>query len=303
MAHVSDRTVLTRVAAWLVVLLVLGLSVGTAHAQGDDSSDAPATDNATGADVSASDAATAPAPDRSNVTPNAAAAGGNSNPLDDVAYMSLSELFLTNIYINSLLLGLSVLAVLLLVFFTLTISSSTMAPRSLLEELRRMVSVGDYKQAIDYCRANQRIFSASIAQRAIENAEQEQAIIMQVVEAEGRRRAELIWNRISYLADIANVAPMLGLLGTVIGMIQGFGALTLDAPGAKAVLLSENIAMAMATTMFGLVVAIIALACHALVKSRATAALAEVERAVHDVADQLGNNAAAAPPLSRGARP
>lgn len=216
--------------------------------------------------------------------------------------LTIQYLFLTNPYINGILLALSVLSLILLIFFWLTISSSIMAPRSLLEEIRRMVSAGDYKQAVDYCRSHQRVFAASIAQRAIENADQDQTIIMQVVESEGRRRAELIWNRISYLADIANVAPMLGLLGTVIGMIQGFDVMDMVASGVKADLLSQNIAMAMGTTMFGLIVAIIALACHALAKGRATAALGEVERAVHDIADQLGGNAAASSTISRGAK-
>ncbi len=216
--------------------------------------------------------------------------------------LTIQYLFLTNPYINGILLALSVLSLILLIFFWLTISSSIMAPRSLLEEVRRMVSAGDYKQAVDYCRSHQRVFAASIAQRAIENADQDQTIIMQVVESEGRRRAELIWNRISYLADIANVAPMLGLLGTVIGMIQGFDVMDMVASGVKADLLSQNIAMAMGTTMFGLIVAILALACHALAKGRATAALGEVERAVHDIADQLGGNAAATSTISRGAK-
>lgn len=216
--------------------------------------------------------------------------------------LTIQYLFLTNPYINGILLALSVLSLILLIFFWLTISSSIMAPRSLLEEVRRMVSAGDYKQAVDYCRSHQRVFAASIAQRAIENADQDQTIIMQVVESEGRRRAELIWNRISYLADIANVAPMLGLLGTVIGMIQGFDVMDMVASGVKADLLSQNIAMAMGTTMFGLIVAIIALACHALAKGRATSALGEVERAVHDIADQLGGNAAASSTISRGAK-
>jgi biopolymer transport protein ExbB len=110
---------------------------------------------------------------------------------------------------------------------------------------------------------------------------------MGMVDTEGKRRADILWNRVSYLSDIANVAPMLGLLGTVIGMMRAFFRLDSVDISVKSRALSSDIAGAMATTMFGLIVAIMALAFFSIIKGRATRVLAEAEQAVHAVADHI----------------
>jgi len=62
--------------------------------------------------------------------------------------------------------------------------------------------------------------------------------------------------RLHYLPNLANVATLLGLLGTIIGLIQAFTAVAVADPSQKATLLAKGISMAMNTTAFGLVVAI-----------------------------------------------
>ena len=110
---------------------------------------------------------------------------------------------------------------------------------------------------------------------------------MDMMDSEGKRRADILWNRISYLADIANVAPMLGLLGTVLGMINAFFAMKFESLSASSSALSTSIGAAMATTMFGLIVAIIATFCYSIVKSRLTRSLASAEEVVHSLTDHM----------------
>jgi biopolymer transport protein ExbB len=88
---------------------------------------------------------------------------------------------------------------------------------------------------------------------------------------------EALQGRVAYLATIGNVATMLGLLGTVYGLILAFGALGDTSAGERAVRLSEGISTAMATTAFGLLVGIPALAAHAWLEARARALMATVE--------------------------
>ncbi len=88
---------------------------------------------------------------------------------------------------------------------------------------------------------------------------------------------EALHGRVTYLATIGNVATMLGLLGTVYGLILAFGALGDTSAGERAVRLSEGISTAMATTAYGLLVGIPALAAHAWLEARARAAMALVE--------------------------
>ncbi len=76
--------------------------------------------------------------------------------------------------------------------------------------------------------------------------------------------------RTHYLATFANLATLLGLLGTIIGLIQGFTAVANANPTEKADMLSASISVAMNTTAFGLMVAIPLLLIHALLQTKTT---------------------------------
>jgi biopolymer transport protein ExbB/TolQ len=76
--------------------------------------------------------------------------------------------------------------------------------------------------------------------------------------------------RTHYLASFANIATLLGLLGTIIGLIQAFQAVANANPAEKADLLSASISVAMNTTAFGLIVAIPLLLMHSVIQSKTT---------------------------------
>ena len=74
--------------------------------------------------------------------------------------------------------------------------------------------------------------------------------------------------RTGYLSTLANIATLLGLLGTIIGLISAFTAVADADPAQKATLLSQSISVAMNTTAFGLISAIPLLLFHALLQSK-----------------------------------
>ena len=74
--------------------------------------------------------------------------------------------------------------------------------------------------------------------------------------------------RTHYLPVLANVATLLGLLGTIMGLIQSFKAVSLADPSQKAALLAQGIAVAMNTTAFGLIVAIPMMLIYAYLQAR-----------------------------------
>lgn len=89
-----------------------------------------------------------------------------------------------------------------------------------------------------------------------------------------------IERRTPYLATFANVATLLGLLGTIIGLIAAFTAVANADPAEKATLLSQSISIAMNTTAFGLMVAIPLLLVHSLLQSKTSAIVESLEIAV-----------------------
>lgn len=85
--------------------------------------------------------------------------------------------------------------------------------------------------------------------------------------------------RTHYLATFANIATLLGLLGTIIGLINAFTAVSSANPAEKADLLSASISVAMNTTAFGLIVAIPLLLMHTLLQTKTTEIIDSLEMA------------------------
>ena len=85
--------------------------------------------------------------------------------------------------------------------------------------------------------------------------------------------------RTPYLATLANIATLLGLLGTIIGLIAAFTAVANADPTEKATLLSQSISVAMNTTAFGLIAAIPLLLLHAMLQTKTTEIVDSLEMA------------------------
>lgn len=85
--------------------------------------------------------------------------------------------------------------------------------------------------------------------------------------------------RTGYLATLANISTLLGLLGTIIGLIAAFSAVATADPSEKASLLSQSISVAMNTTAFGLIAAIPLLACHSILQTKTTEIVDSMEMA------------------------
>ncbi|RMF59525.1 MAG: MotA/TolQ/ExbB proton channel family protein [Calditrichaeota bacterium] len=93
--------------------------------------------------------------------------------------------------------------------------------------------------------------------------------------------------RTHYLSMIANVATLLGLLGTIIGLIQSFQSVALADSSQKAALLSAGISVAMNTTAFGLVVAIPSMVFHSYIQAKTNSLIDEINENVARIYQRL----------------
>src|SRR3989449_1187812 len=103
--------------------------------------------------------------------------------------------------------------------------------------------------------------------------------VREIAETEGSRVAASLNNRVTYLADIGMIAPLLGLLGTVLGIIRSFGALGADLGTARYVLLSKGISEALVNTCAGLAIGIPAMMFYAVFRGKAQKLISELESA------------------------
>lgn len=94
--------------------------------------------------------------------------------------------------------------------------------------------------------------------------------------------------RIGFLAMFANVATLLGLLGTITGLIHSFAGIANANPVEKASILSAGISLAMNTTAYGLIVAVPALIMYAVLQNRATRLSEDLNKAALNLFIQLG---------------
>src|SRR5436189_2517796 len=102
---------------------------------------------------------------------------------------------------------------------------------------------------------------------------------LETSEIQGSQVAASLNNRFTYLADIGMIAPLLGLLGTVFGIIHSFGALGADVGSARYVALSRGMSEALVNTATGLAVGIPAMIFYAFFRGRAQKLISELEAA------------------------
>ena len=110
-----------------------------------------------------------------------------------------------------------------------------------------------------------RVVSAAVTRLAVTPRRDEIEFAMEEGVMEAVPRLE---KRTQYLATLANIATLLGLLGTIIGLIAAFTAVASADPTEKASLLSQSISVAMNTTAFGLMSAIPLLLGHSILQTK-----------------------------------
>lgn len=178
-----------------------------------------------------------------------------------------------------LLLSLAALALAVEQFATLR--ASRLAPAGLAERVRELIESGDLAAARRAC-ANGGSLGAVLTAAIDETADLVAVAgptwpaVEKAMEDAADAEASRLLRRIDYLAVIGNLAPMVGLLGTVVGMIFAFREVSATQGAATAAELAGGIYQALVTTVGGLLVAIPALGAFAVLRNRVDAVAAEV---------------------------
>ena len=154
---------------------------------------------------------------------------------------------------------LSVIAVAITIYDLMMLNVNKLAPRVLFDEVMAKLESRDFGAAKTLCRKENNTIISKIVLAGLDRRNPLDDTAREVMESTARAEVTNLWQNINYLSDIVAVAPLLGLLGTVLGMIQAFHAVPLQSASIKTTLLAAGISKAMITTASGLVVAIPAL--------------------------------------------
>ena len=158
-------------------------------------------------------------------------------------------------------------------------------PKAFYEQLVSLLKKRNINAALQLCKANKSAL-ARISETIITNTDLPLSRLLEVAEESGRSEASKLDKFLPSLQTIVAIAPLLGLLGTVLGMIKIFDVIALQGTG-SAEALSSGIAEALLTTGAGLVVAIPAQIFYFIAKARADAIAAALEKASSDVMNLL----------------
>ena len=148
------------------------------------------------------------------------------------------------------------------------------------QTLSGLLAGNKYRGAVDYCRRHPGPF-ADLVTALVENRQAPYEELKEILEDTGRLQLMGLQRGLPALATIVAGAPLLGLLGTVIGMIKIF-AVVATAGSSINEQLSAGISQALITTATGLVIAIPALFIHSYLESRAIGILSDIEAQILD---------------------
>ena len=165
------------------------------------------------------------------------------------------------------LLALSIVSIGLIGNLAMTNQRKAIVPAGVVDEARRLLSSGDYRGVLEATGRDPSDFSR-ILHAALNEASHGFAAVLQSLEQTADELATIRLRRIEYLNVLGQVSPMIGLFGTVYGMILAFQAIVGAGGNADPVLLAGGIGTALTTTFWGLVVAIPALSGYGIIRNK-----------------------------------
>lgn len=240
----------------------------------------PATKNKVAAQPpAASTAAAAPAP--------APTAAGSDKP----HALTVKQILTQGGDIMHVIVGLSLVAVGLIIFYLLTLRPALIFPKHFIMEAQDAAETGDLELLRELCQENASP-AAMIINAALEQCVDGQPLdyntARDAMEDEGARQASFLWQRIQYLLDVSVISPMVGLLGTVWGMMVSFSGLESGVSIInKADALASGVAQAMYTTFGGLIVAIFSMTAYAMFRGRINRLIGALEGTCNGVLRRL----------------
>lgn len=188
--------------------------------------------------------------------------------------LELKKVFEASPIIYSSLLFLSIFAMSLWLYTLFTFRSKRILPSPLASELKTVMQNEKWDLAQEICQKSPGPLTA-IIMAGLKTRNLGAQVMIDAMKTEGKRISTPFWQRLSLLNDIAIVSPMLGLLGTVIGMFYAFYDVNRSVESINA--LFDGLGIAVGTTVLGLIVAILCMLFSTTLKYRFLKTLSLVE--------------------------
>ena len=202
----------------------------------------------------------------------------------------------------------SIIMVTLIIQLAISLRKDKLAPPPLVDSLQQLIASGNYQEAWETCNANKN-YLANVLKSGLSRIGRGKEAVESGLAEHGMREATLLRTRNSYLSVIGVVSPMIGLLGTVIGMMGAFAVLGASGMGNPKELASK-ISEVLLATASGLFIAIPAFVAYYIFRNMSQASIVHADDIVNTLVGdvpyeelagmQVGDHfsAAGAPPLA-----
>lgn len=193
--------------------------------------------------------------------------------------------------IGYMIILLSVAALALIIRHALQIRETSLAPAEAIDALNESLSQGDVDGALEYCRGEEAdSFLTRVVGSGLERAQRSPFGSLELkgaLEESGRQEVARLYRSTDGLGLIAAIAPMLGLLGTVVGMVGAFDTISTAEGFARPDQLAGDISQALVTTLMGLTLAIPCMAFFTYFRNRIDALSSDVGGIVDELVAQM----------------
>jgi biopolymer transport protein ExbB len=216
-----------------------------------------------------------------------------SNPIVEEKTLSIMQLISSGGLGGNIIMGtlglLSIYAIYILVERFSTIKKASIEDESFLKSIKNFVEQKDIQAAKTLCKNTDNPVSRMI-EKGIDRIDKPMTDISAAIENQGKLEVYKMENNLANLATIAGAAPMIGFLGTVIGMIVAFHEMASAGGNIDVEMLSKGIYTAMVTTVGGLVVGIIAYIAYNFLVSKIDKVIFQLEARTTEFLDLLHLN-------------
>lgn len=198
--------------------------------------------------------------------------------------IDMREVFAGAPLIYSVLLAISVATFALWVYVLMNMRTKKLMPEEAVSALQEKLNAGRVDEAIAICQSSPSLLSRML-NSGLNVRHGSQLEMIEAMQAEGKRASGGFWQKLGLLNDVAIIAPMIGLLGTVVGMFYAFYDINRSVESMNS--LFDGLGVSVGTTVAGLILAILALVLHSVSKYRLVRQLTQVECTAQNLAYQL----------------
>jgi biopolymer transport protein ExbB/TolQ len=197
--------------------------------------------------------------------------------------------FLTNYKIIDMCIGVVGIFGLVLIFdrFKALYFTYALPVDSFMKQVMNLIEQDKVEEAITFCGANDKKPLALVVKRILEKSDRDDQAMEQALDIASAEVGPKLMKSLGHLAMVSNVVTLIGLLGTVIGLITAFRAVSFADVSQKQTLLAEGISIAMTATMMGLIFAIPTMICYSFLHSKQGRLFSEIDEHSQKVIEAL----------------